>query len=109
MPIPKSAAWSRDGGVLMVTLAPELPGALDLTRQLVERGVVVSAGHSNATFEEGRAGIEAGIRYATHIFNAMPALGHREPGLAGAVLSDPRVTVGLIPGRHPCPSRRGWA
>jgi N-acetylglucosamine-6-phosphate deacetylase len=89
--------WSRAVGVRIVTLAPELPGALDLTRQLVDRGVVVSAGHSRATFEEGRAGTDAGITYATHIFNAMPPLEHRNPGLAGAVLSDPRVTVGLIP------------
>ena len=97
--------WSRDRGVALVTLAPELPGALDLTRSLVSRGVVVSNGHSAATFEEGRAGVEAGARYATHLFNAMPVLGHREPGLAGAVLSDPRVTVGLIPdGIHVHPS-----
>ena len=100
--------WSRDAGVRMVTLAPELPGALDLARQLVERGVVVSAGHSEASFEQGRAGIEAGIRYATHVLNAMPELGHREPGLAGAVLSDPRVTVGLIPdGIHVHPAVAG--
>jgi N-acetylglucosamine-6-phosphate deacetylase len=91
------ASWSRDRGVQIVTLAPELPGALDLTRHLAGRGVVISAGHSTATFEEARAGIEAGITYATHVFNAMSALGHREPGLPGAVLSDPRVTVGLIP------------
>ena len=102
------SAWSRDAGVRMVTIAPELPGALDLIRQLVERGVVLSAGHSTATFDEGRAGIEAGIRYATHVFNAMPPLGHREPGLAGAVLSDPRVTVGLIPdGIHVHPAVAG--
>ena len=89
----------------MVTLAPELRGSLELTRELVSRGVVVSNGHSAATFDEGRAGIEAGARYATHLFNAMPVLGHREPGLAGAVLSDPRVTVGLIPdGIHIHPS-----
>ncbi len=102
---PDVETWSRDRGVAMVTLAPELPGALELTRSLVSRGVVVSSGHSAATFDEGRAGIEAGARYATHLFNAMPALGHREPGLAGAVLSDPRVTVGMIPdGIHVHPS-----
>ena len=99
------SGWSRDRGVAMVTLAPELPGALELTSDLVSRGVVVSVGHSAATFDEGLAGIEAGARYATHLFNAMPALGHREPGLAGAVLSDPRVTVGVIPdGIHVHPS-----
>jgi N-acetylglucosamine-6-phosphate deacetylase len=84
---------------------PELPGALDLTRELVARGVVVSSGHSAATFEEGRAGIDAGARYATHLFNAMPSLGHREPGLIGALVADPRVTLGLIPdGIHVHPS-----
>jgi N-acetylglucosamine-6-phosphate deacetylase len=98
-------SWSRDTGVLLVTLAPELPGALDLTRELVARGVVVSSGHSAATFEEGRAGIDAGARYATHLFNAMPSLGHREPGLIGALVADPRVTLGLIPdGIHVHPS-----
>jgi N-acetylglucosamine-6-phosphate deacetylase len=92
-----TADWSRDTGVLMVTVAPELPGALELIRELVARGIVVSLGHSAATFEEGRAGIEAGARYATHLFNAMPGLGHREPGLIAALLADPRMTVGTIP------------
>jgi len=58
---------------------------------------VVSAGHSEATFEEAEAGFNQGIRAVTHLFNAMPALHHREPGLAGAALSDQRITMGLIP------------
>jgi N-acetylglucosamine-6-phosphate deacetylase len=74
-----------------------MPGAHDLIRCLTERGVLVSTGHSNATYDEGVAGIEAGVRYATHLFNAMPQIHHREPGLIGAVLGDERVTVGLIP------------
>ncbi|HKP53576.1 MAG TPA: N-acetylglucosamine-6-phosphate deacetylase [Chloroflexia bacterium] len=90
------ARWSPDEGVRMVTLAPELPGALSVVSALVARGVVVSAGHSMATFEEARAGIEAGISYGTHLFNAMPALEHREPGLVGAMLTDDNVTVGII-------------
>jgi N-acetylglucosamine-6-phosphate deacetylase len=92
-------------------MAPELPGALDVTQTLVERGVVVSAGHSNATFAEAQAGIEAGIRYGTHLFNAMPGLHHREPGLIGALLSDSRVTVGLIPDGihvHPAVVKLAW-
>jgi N-acetylglucosamine-6-phosphate deacetylase len=89
--------WSPPNGVRLVTLAPELPGALDAVRVLGERGVVVSAGHSMATYEEALAGLEAGITYGTHLFNAMPPLEHRAPGLAAALLADPRAVVGLIP------------
>ena len=93
----RAAGWSREAGVTIVTIAPELPGALDLIRELTARGVVVSIGHSNASFDEAMAGIDAGARYATHLFNAMPALDHRKPGIAAAVLADERVTVGMIP------------
>ena len=89
--------WSVAAGLRMVTIAPELQGALELARALVARGVVVSAGHSMATFEQAQAGFDAGMTYVTHLFNAMSTLGHREPGLVGAALADPRVTVGLIP------------
>ena len=91
------AGWSREAGVAIVTIAPELPGALDLIGELAARGVVVSIGHSNATLDEARAGIGAGASYSTHVFNAMPLLDHRKPGIAAAVLADERVTVGLIP------------
>lgn len=104
-------AWSRDGGVAMVTLAPELPGALDLVRTLVDAGVVVSAGHTNASAAQVREGIDAGIRYATHLWNAMPPLHHREPGAVGALLTDDRVTLGLIvDGLHLAPEvvRLAW-
>lgn len=97
--------WSLENGVRLVTLAPELPGADGLIRALVERGVVVSAGHSTATFAEAQAGFAAGIRYGTHLFNAMPGWHHREPGLAGALLADGRLTVGFIAdGEHVHPS-----
>ena len=89
--------WSPASGVRMVTLAPELPGALDVVRSLVANGVVVSAGHSAATWAEAGAGFDAGIRSVTHLFNAMASLDHREPGVAGAALADDRVTIGLIP------------
>ena len=92
-----AAGWSREAGVTIVTIAPELTGALDLIRELADRGVLVSIGHSDATLEEARAGIDAGARYSTHLFNAMPPLVHRRPGIAGAVLADERVTVGMIP------------
>lgn len=90
------ANWSPQSGVRLVTLAPELPGALQLIRTLVANGVVVSAGHSLATFAQAQDGLTAGIRYGTHLFNAMPPLHHRQPGLAGALLSHPTATIGLI-------------
>ena len=88
--------WSRQSGVALVTLAPELPRALDVVRELVAAGVVVSAGHSSASAEEATAAIDAGVRAVTHLFNAMGPLHHRDPGLAGVALSDERVRVGAI-------------
>ncbi len=90
------AGWSPESGVRLVTLAPELPGALDVIRELAGRGVVVSAGHSLATYDQALAGFDAGIRYGTHLFNAMPPLAHRDPGLVGALLADRRAVAGLI-------------
>jgi N-acetylglucosamine-6-phosphate deacetylase len=97
--------WSPASGVRIVTLAPELPRALDVVEALLANGVVVSAGHSAATFDEARRGFDAGIRMATHLFNAMAPLDHREPGLVGAALLDDRVTVGLlVDGLHVAPA-----
>src|SRR5204863_7592402 len=69
----------------IVTLAPELAGGIDLIRWLTARGHRVSLGHSAATFDEAVDAIAAGARHATHLFNRMPPLGHRAPGLVGAV------------------------
>jgi N-acetylglucosamine-6-phosphate deacetylase len=88
--------WSPADGVRLVTLAPELPGALPVIEALSSRGVLVSAGHAMASYEQAVAGFDAGIRYGTHLFNAMPSLLHRDPGLPGALLTDERVIVGLI-------------
>jgi N-acetylglucosamine-6-phosphate deacetylase len=89
----------------LVTLAPELPGALAAIRRLVRAGIVVSAGHSGADFEQGGQAIAAGVRFGTHIYNAMPPVHHRRPGIALALLLDPRVSVGLIAdGEHVHPS-----
>jgi N-acetylglucosamine-6-phosphate deacetylase len=90
------ANWSPAAGIRLVTMAPELPGALDVIKDLSSRGVLVSTGHSNATYAEAVAGFDAGARYGTHLFNAMSALAHRDPGLPGALLTDPRPTVGFI-------------
>ncbi|MDQ6876704.1 MAG: N-acetylglucosamine-6-phosphate deacetylase [Candidatus Dormibacteraeota bacterium] len=80
----------------LVTLAPELPGALEAVEQLTAAGIVVSAGHTGADFDCGRRAIGAGVRFGTHIYNAMTAVHHRRPGIAVALLLDPRSTLGLI-------------
>ncbi len=80
----------------IVTLAPELGGSLDLIVWLVARGHRVSMGHSAATYDEALAGIAAGARQATHLFNRMAPLGHRAPGLAGAVLQAEEVAAEII-------------
>jgi N-acetylglucosamine-6-phosphate deacetylase len=80
----------------IVTLAPELDGGIDLVRWLVAHGLRVSLGHSGATFEEGLEAIAAGATRATHLFNRMPPLGHRAPGLAGAVLQSEQIAAEVI-------------
>jgi N-acetylglucosamine-6-phosphate deacetylase len=103
--------WTRERGIALVTLAPELPAALELIKCLCAQGIVVSAGHSTASYEEALAGFEAGITYGTHLFNAMPTLQHRAPGLVAALLTDPRPTVGLIPDGihlHPAMVKLVW-
>jgi len=84
------------GRVAHVTLAPELPGALELVDLLRSRGVTVAYGHSSATADEARRGFERGGRTVTHLFNAMRPFEPREPGLAGAALVDPDVLVQVI-------------
>ena len=84
------------GDVAIVTLAPELEDALPLVRHLVACGIRVSLGHSGATFEIAMAAIDAGARHATHLFNRMPPLDNRAPGLAGAVLAHDAVAAEII-------------
>ncbi|MFD4571751.1 N-acetylglucosamine-6-phosphate deacetylase [Streptomyces sp. NPDC058417] len=84
------------GRARMVTLATELPGGLDAVRLLAEHGVIAAVGHTDATYEQTVEAIEAGATVATHLFNAMPVLGHRAPGPIAALLEDERVTVELI-------------
>ncbi len=80
----------------IVTLAPELPGGIDLVRDLVQHGHRVSLGHTGATYEEARAAIEAGARHATHLFNRMSLITSRAPGVVGAVLESGAVAAELI-------------
>ncbi|AWT43972.1 MULTISPECIES: N-acetylglucosamine-6-phosphate deacetylase [Streptomyces] len=84
------------GHAKMVTLATELPGGIDSVRLLAEHGVIAAIGHTDATYEQTVQAIDAGATVATHLFNAMPALGHRAPGPIAALLEDERVTVELI-------------
>lgn len=93
------------GTATMVTLAAELPGGIESVRLLADLGVVAAIGHTDATYEQTVEAIEAGATVATHLFNAMPPLGHRAPGPIAALLEDERVTVELInDGTHLHPS-----
>lgn len=84
------------GRVKLITIAPEVDGALEVIREAVKRGVTVSIGHSDATLEQARAGVAAGARHATHTFNAMRPLSHRDPGILGLVLTDDQLTADII-------------
>lgn len=96
---PTAERWARSGAVRLVTLAPELPGALEVVDILKGPTLAVSAGHSRATAAEAVGAFDRGVSLVTHIFNAMPPLHHRAPGLAGAALADDRIAVGLIADR----------
>jgi N-acetylglucosamine-6-phosphate deacetylase len=82
--------------IRLLTLAAEQPGGLEAVRALSDAGIVVSIGHSQATYDEAQAAFRAGVSYATHLFNAMPPLHHRNPGLIGALLTQSAVRCGLI-------------
>jgi N-acetylglucosamine-6-phosphate deacetylase len=84
------------GTGLILTLAPELPGALELIAVAREAGLVVSLGHTNANNEQASAAIVAGARHAAHVFNAMRPFSHRDPGVLGAVFTSPDVSAELI-------------
>ncbi|MFF3491414.1 N-acetylglucosamine-6-phosphate deacetylase [Streptomyces sp. NPDC002795] len=84
------------GQARMVTLATERPGGIDSVRLLAEHGIIAAIGHTDATYEQTVEAVDAGATVATHLFNAMPPLGHRDPGPIAALLEDDRVTVELI-------------
>ena len=105
------AGWSCQAGVAMVTLAPELPGASEVITELASRGVVVAAGHSDASGDEAQAAVDVGLAAVTHLFNAMAPLHHRESGLAAAVLGELDIPASLISdGMHVSPQmvRVAW-
>ncbi len=97
------------GAIRMVTIAPELPGALDAIERLVTAGVIVAVGHTDADYDTTVRAIDAGATVATHLFNAMPPLHHRAPGPVLALCADPRVTVELVAdGVHLHPALVDW-
>ena len=98
------------GTVRMVTVAPELPGGIDAVRHVVDAGAVAAIGHTAADHRTVRSAIEAGATVATHLFNAMPPIHHRDPGPVVALMEDPRVAVELIlDGHHVHPSTAALA
>lgn len=96
-----SAAWEwkqvlEDPRLRLITLAPENHGALPWVERLARTGVIVSMGHTNATYSEASAAVDAGARHATHTFNAMRGLHHREAGVLGLALTEERVNTELV-------------
>jgi N-acetylglucosamine-6-phosphate deacetylase len=88
--------WLNSGIIKLITVAPELPGVLDLIRQGVDEGVLFSVGHTNATYQQVVEAADVGLNQSTHTFNGMRGLNHHEPGAVGAVLSDDRIYCELI-------------
>ncbi|MFN3215698.1 MAG: N-acetylglucosamine-6-phosphate deacetylase [Acidimicrobiales bacterium] len=104
-------AWARDPFVAMVTLAPELDGAIEAIETLTASGTVAAIGHTDAERGHVSAAVDAGARHVTHLWNAMAGLHHRAPGVVGAALTDERITAGLIcDGAHvdPLVVRLSW-
>jgi N-acetylglucosamine-6-phosphate deacetylase len=87
---------AADGLVRILTIAPELPGAIELIAHAVAAKVVVALGHTDADYDQARMAIQAGARHSVHFFNAMRPFTHRDPGVVGAILTDPEVTAEVI-------------
>jgi N-acetylglucosamine-6-phosphate deacetylase len=87
---------AADGLVKIVTIAPEIPGACELIEYAVAAKIVAAIGHTDADYDQARAAIQAGARHAVHMYNAMRPFTHRDPGVVGAILTDPEVTAEII-------------
>jgi len=87
---------ASDGLVRILTIAPELPGALETIAHAAAGKLVVALGHTDADYDQARAAIQAGARHAAHMYNAMRPFTHRDPGIIGAILTDPEVTAEVI-------------
>ena len=101
MRLPASEDFDRlyeasEGLLKIITVAPEIPGGYDVIERAAEKGVVVSIGHSDATYEEALKGARLGASRSTHTFNAMRPFNHREPGILGEVLTDPGIKCEMI-------------
>jgi len=96
--IKEFAEFNKASGNLirLVTVAPEMPGAIEFIKYLHKQRIIASIGHSNATYVQTKAGIKAGLSHVTHTFNAMRGLHHREPGVVGAALTSPELTLEII-------------
>lgn len=92
----KEIVTFADGLIKMVTIAPELPGAHEVINYLISEGIVVAAGHTNATYEEAIEAFDMGVNHITHCCNAMPSIHHRSPGITTAALEDDRVSIQAI-------------
>ena len=91
---------AADGLVKIVTTAPELPGAIKMIEHAVGAGLVAAMGHTDADYDQARAGVQAGARHSVHTYNAMRPFLHRDPGVIGAILTDPEVTAEVIADGH---------
>jgi N-acetylglucosamine-6-phosphate deacetylase len=87
---------ASDGLIRILTVAPEIPGALKLITSAVSNGIVAAIGHTDADYEQTRAAIQAGARHSVHFYNAMRPFSHRDPGVIGAILTEPDVTAEII-------------
>ena len=95
--IPELREIMEEVNLRLITMAPEVEESLQVSRWLDSRQVVVSAGHSSATYQQMLEGIKAGFRHVTHLYNAMKGFHHRDPGIMGAALLDPRISFDIIP------------
>lgn len=90
--------WQKaaDGMIKLITVAPELPGAIEFIKEAVKSGVIIALGHSAADWDTTAKAIEAGARHVTHLFNAMPALHHRQPNMLSCILANRDLSIELI-------------